>query len=639
MAKVAGAHRARIYASRRLRRRSQRPCGPFVDSRQSTVDSSDPIFESMPLKLEALYRDHLELSYTCIDRIYLRGYVSLLQTCGGFRCWAQQLRPNEPVSQSWINSLVRRFHTNVKRFADEHMIPVLQAKLGMRKHLVADEHRAKFKGEGVYLIIRGPEKAKVIMSHDPKKPTISNHRNLDQRLGFVTHYTFFIVDRLWGPISVVLCSHPPFNVKVFLNAHHWVERQAVAKKLATTTQTNAFLATTSREQLQQIVDRLSERDIRRVADRWVYRILPILTYKERHATRFQYDWCIAQIEYSHNLVFRESFPLGQLFQRHIDLNRRMITPHSIATVFGKRKNTRGTEKTSLAVYQQLRTRTVMKVRHFSSVIKQYDKHERILRTECVCNDPYRFGVGKRLCNFAQLRSQLAATLARFQELQEAVVETTLDRGELAALAQTSELGKGRVPGIRLDNQRLMNVLRLLGRIATDPRGFTTAQLRDDFAATFAQPYSSAQASYDLRKLRAKGILRRADTTRRYVFSPRGARLAALLFKLRDVIVGPTLAIATSIATAPQSVRRGPKPQQLPRERVRELLGQHAGNLTAVARELNVPRISLLRWLKREAIDVEEFRKPVPSTTLEEAYEEVHRAFDHLTKVVDLRLAA
>src|ERR1051325_9851640 len=294
--------RVRSYASRRLRRRSQRPCGPFVDSRRSTVDSSDAIVERMPLKLEALYRDHLELSYTCIDRIYLRGYVSLLQTCGGFRCWAEKLCPNEPVTQSWIHALVRRFHVNVKRFADEHGIPVLQAEHGMRKHLVPDEHRARFKGEGVYLIIRGPEKAKVVMSQDPKEPTSSNHRNLDQRLGFVTHYTFFIVDRLWGPISVVLCSHPPFNVKVFLNAHHWVERQAAARKLMMTTETNAFLGTTSPELLQQIVDRLGECDIRRVADRWVYRVLPILSYKERNQTRFQYDWCIAQIEYSHNLV-------------------------------------------------------------------------------------------------------------------------------------------------------------------------------------------------------------------------------------------------------------------------------------------------------------------------------------------------
>ncbi|HEY6218537.1 MAG TPA: hypothetical protein VIV65_00685 [Gemmatimonadaceae bacterium] len=593
----------------------------------------------MPLKLEALYRDHLELSYTCIDRIYLRGYVSLLQTCGGFRCWAEKLCPNEPVTQSWIHALVRRFHVNVKRFADEHGIPVLQAEHGMRKHLVADEHRARFKGEGVYLIIRGPEKAKVVMSQDPKEPTSSNHRNLDQRLGFVTHYTFFIVDRLWGPISVVLCSHPPFNVKVFLNAHHWVERQAAARKLMMTTETNAFLGTTSPELLQQIVDRLGECDIRRVADRWVYRVLPILSYKERNQTRFQYDWCIAQIEYSHNLVFHASFPLGQLFQRHIDLNRRMITPHSIATVFGKRKNTRGTEKTSLAIYQQLRTRTVMKVRHFSSVIKQYNKHERILRTECVCNDPYRFGVGKRLSNFSQLRWQLAATLVRFQELQEAVVDTTLDRGELAALAQTSELGKGRVPGIRLDNERMMNVIRLLGRLATDPRGFTTAQLRDDFVATFGKPYSAAQAAYDLRKLRAKSLLCHADTTRRYVFTARGARIAALLFKLRDLIVGPTLAIAASVVNAPQKVRPGPKPQEIPRERVRTLLAKHAGNLAAVARDLDLPRITFLRHLKREHIDVEDFRRPVPSTPFEEAYDQVHRALDRLTETVDLRFAA
>jgi hypothetical protein len=528
----------------------------------------------------------------------------------------------------------------VKRFGEENSIPVLEAKHDKRKHLIADEYRAKTtKTEGVYLIIRGSEKAKILMSHEPKQPTTSKHRNLDQRMGFVTHYSFFILDREWGPISVVICSHPPFNVKVFLNPHHWIESQATAKKLMIAKQTNAFLGTSSAEQLQQIIDGLSESDIRRVADRWVYRVLPIFSYEERHRSRFEYGWSIAQMEYCHNLVFRSGFPLAQLFQRHIDLNRRFICPQSIGTVFGKKKDTNGTERTSLSVYQRYRTRTVMKVQHFSSIIKQYDKHERILRTECVCNDPRRFGVGKRLSNFGQLRQRLADTLARFQELQEAVVDTTLDRGELAALAQTSELGRARVPGIRLDNERMMNVIRLLGRNATDPRGFTAAQIRDDFSSAFDRQYSPAQASYDLRKLRAKGIIRPTDNIRRYSFTPHGARLVALLLKLRDLVIGPTLAAASADHHPTQEKRRGPCPQPAPLQQLQPLLAARAGNLAAVARDMKRQRCTIIRWLKRENIDPENFRRPVKETAFEQAYDAISRAFSNLTEVIDLHVAA
>ncbi len=54
----------------------------------------------MEFELERFYRDQLALSYTSIDRIYIRGYVPILQSCGGFRTWAERIRPDEPVSES-----------------------------------------------------------------------------------------------------------------------------------------------------------------------------------------------------------------------------------------------------------------------------------------------------------------------------------------------------------------------------------------------------------------------------------------------------------------------------------------------------------------------------------------------------------
>lgn len=214
------------------------------------------------------------------------------------------------------------------------------------------------------------------------------------------------------------------------------------------------------------------------------------------------------MEVCHNLVFWKGYPVAELFQRHIDLNRRFLHPKAIATTFGK-KSTAG-QDTHLSIYQGHSSLTVLRVKHHSSVIKQYDKHGRILRTECVCNEPKRFGIRKLLVNFDALRLEMTATVRRFQQLQRAVVDSTLERGELAALAQTSELGNSRVPGTRLDNERIMMVLHLLGRIATDPRGFSPARLRNLYIAETGLPYSRSQACYDLRKLRAKHILAKVD---------------------------------------------------------------------------------------------------------------------------------
>ena len=122
--------------------------------------------------------------------------------------------------------------------------------------------------------------------------------------------------------------------------------------------------------------------------------------------------------------------------------------------------------------------------------------------------------------FHQLRTEMTATLQRFQDLQNGVVDSTLDRGALAALAQTSEFGNSRVPGIRLDSERIMTVLRLLGRIATDPRGFNSSQLRELYSAETGLPYSSSQASYDLKASSQAAPRTRPQNTTISLHSPR-----------------------------------------------------------------------------------------------------------------------
>jgi len=47
------------------------------------------------------------------------------------------------------------------------------------------------------------------------------------------------------------------------------------------------------------------------------------------------------------------------------------------------------------------------------------------------------------------------------------------------------------------------------------------------------------------------------------------------------------------------------------ERLRELLENHKGNVTAVARELRKDRVQVHRWLKRYDLSPDEFRDPSP----------------------------
>jgi hypothetical protein len=85
-------------------------------------------------------------------------------------------------------------------------------------------------------------------------------------------------------------------------------------------------------------------------------------------------------------------------------------------------------------------------------------------------------------------------------------------------------------------------LRAAFALAAAPAGFTVADLAAKVRALTANPgYTSRQAAYDLRKLRAHDLLIKIARTRRYLVPPEAARTIAGITILRDEILLPVLA--------------------------------------------------------------------------------------------------
>jgi hypothetical protein len=72
-------------------------------------------------------------------------------------------------------------------------------------------------------------------------------------------------------------------------------------------------------------------------------------------------------------------------------------------------------------------------------------------------------------------------------------------------------------------------------------GFTNRSLRAQVSGLLGGAYSSAQMTYDLRRLRLNGLIRRIERTNRYVLTPDGGRVAVFSTKLHNRLLGPLLA--------------------------------------------------------------------------------------------------
>ncbi len=73
-------------------------------------------------------------------------------------------------------------------------------------------------------------------------------------------------------------------------------------------------------------------------------------------------------------------------------------------------------------------------------------------------------------------------------------------------------------------------------------GFTNRSLRAQVAGLLGNPYSSSQMTYDLRRLRRKGLIRRQPRSNTYVLTPDGIRVAIFYTKVYGRLLRPFLAV-------------------------------------------------------------------------------------------------
>jgi hypothetical protein len=261
---------------------------------------------------------------------------------------------------------------------------------------------------------------------------------------------------------------------------------------------------------------------------------------------------MAQMELATDVLFKRGAPLQALFQRACELGVLVGGAERTSHVFGRRitRHYRGQLQTLLV--QRETGHPVLRWCYQTSFAKQYtrgDQHsDRILRTETCSNDTRHFGVGRRLDNLAVLRHKLLATNERCLALQAELLASPIDSGQVAALSAPTILGRRRIPGLKLHDGRVIRVLETL----LHPRGFvsewTTRELHARILARHRltdRQYALSQLRYDLSKLRAKHLVERLGTSRRYRLTPLGLKLGVVLVKLRSRLLDPLVTLVTS----------------------------------------------------------------------------------------------
>src|SRR5262249_32943395 len=142
---------------------------------------------------------------------------------------------------------------------------------------------------------------------------------------------------------------------------------------------------------------------------------------------------------------------------------------------------------------------------------------------------------------------MSEIIDNYHNVQQDVLETFIDRGQLRKLAAPTVLPSGRrIPGLKLDHPRQLAVMHSLVRFANVAANgrFTTADLYGPALQALGATesvYSLASFRYDLSKLRAKGLVEGIPHSRRYQLVGKGYAICVAFLKLFERIYAPLTA--------------------------------------------------------------------------------------------------
>jgi hypothetical protein len=481
----------------------------------------------------------ISLEYSLIDRMRVRGHMMNLQNVGMLGAFFKHWRNVAWIEPRDLQRITDEFVTHVEALAQKNQIPLLQAKPG-ESHVdqaaayldkVADRDRA------IYCIIKVQEETSSFVSYVPKNEP-NAQRKIARGRRRINHYYFFIKDPEFGVgNSIRISSYAPFPVTVCFNGHNFVAQQLTKKKVTFQTRDNLFIAVGDAKALRKACDALTAEAIEAFCERWVYRCIPLFTPAAR-AGGYRYSWYLDQVERCHNLIFRSSDRLNALFGRMLDLGRAVAQPHVIARLFQRRLHA---DRTGGRIYRTTQEDYCLKAWHKKTHIKQYNKQGAGLRTETCANDVREFGTKKGLRNLSYLLHCMDLCNQRLLRWQDTIDQTTVATGFVEKLGQPTVPEKGqRVPGIRLDSQRLSWVLAAVLQFAHVITGFRNHELRTYLQNRFGlspDDYTAAQLRYDLVKLRAKGWINKLKRSTRYVLTPKGMTEGTAVLKLKECLNG------------------------------------------------------------------------------------------------------
>ncbi len=493
----------------------------------------------------AVLREHVTLEVEGIDRMYLNAIVPVLQSGGGIAWFFRECRGYAFASSALMAPMTRAFVESLDEFARSAGLDVVTFAKKQRKDDVAAQYRARFQGEeGLLFVGKAQEKAPVFRTERRKNPqTGASYAWLYRSTAMVNQYYFYGLDCDFGPFFLKFCSYFPYNAKLCINGHEYAKRQLERRGIRYEALDNGVLSCDDPAKLQEICDNLSAAKIDALLRKWLRRLPHPFTRQDR-SRGIRYALSILQAEFSLTQVLDRPVTGRVFFEEVLRENLDLGRPDQVQLIFERTIRRRGPRPTPGRFRTRVLTEGVypsLHVDYKATRIKQYHKEGRALRTETTINNPRDFGIGKRLHNLPALREVGFRANRRLLDVQRISHDCAIGEDAFHAIQRPRVVAQQRASALRFQDDRVRSLLHALVLFKLQPNGFSNRDLRERLEPLRGRTVSTGSMTYDLRRLRLHGLIRRIHGTHRYQVTTRGLRHALFFTRTYNRLFRPAMA--------------------------------------------------------------------------------------------------
>lgn len=364
----------------------------------------------------------------------------------------------------------------------------------------------------------------------------------------LVYYVYF-VDKTLGLCYIKVPTVAPFGLMFYFNGHNLLENKLISANIGYVKHDNAFVSINDFDIAQKLSDEIDAKSIHKILDGCANRWCPLP--KEWNIS---YQWTLAEVEYSLDIVFKDPETLKPLYDNIIETAMHTITPENIANFLGKRFSLQF-EGEAGSRYNKRILGTRIKHQLGDTSVKIYDKFGSILRIEVTSNDVSEMRVfrpvlkrdGTTVSKMAQVKKSIYSLfdlIGLFKKACYRYLETISSFDDpsdgikkLNSATETIEENNRKYRGLNFFNNTDKNVLLAVA----NPKFFNG--MRNKHLRDMLPGFSANKISRLFKNLRLRGLLEKVRGMNLYRLTVLGKNVITAGFKAINMSIIPSLSLA------------------------------------------------------------------------------------------------